>query len=672
MAMIDDISHHSGNKGKHWFDRRIWSAHRWHCVHGSPMHSIPNGAVVALQPGHDDCTGNQTHMQPLLPSESCEDDPLCALVHHSQRFSPLVELDDAQKIMWLQSQLIGNNLSFPTPFGVRQLAYADHAASGRSLLFIENFIIQHLLPFYGNTHTDDSFVGQRTSRMVKHAEEYIKQAVGGSDDDALLMCGSGCTGAIKRLQEVMGIAVSPVLRADTLDMIRSSAFSHEVDVNERWLVFVGPYEHHSNLLSWRQSLAEVREIPASDVEGRINMERLEEELRSARAQGRRKILGSFSACSNVTGLITDTRAIARLLHRHGALACFDFAAGGPHIQLDMRSSEEDGYDAMVMSPHKFLGGPGTPGLLLIRRSLYKLKNHPPSTCGGGTVDYVNGFNEEDTIYYEKIEEREEAGTPQILGKLRCALTFWVKESVGTKLIVQRENLFMEKVIKSFSSHENIKVLGGKQFNRAPILSFNIFKMEPESSTSGLGKQIHGRFVVKLLSDLFGVQLRGGCACAGPYGHALLGITPELSLTMRAYIQKGYGGLKPGWSRLSLSYCMLEEEVDYVVSAIVSVAKYGHRFLGLYDFDWKSGTWTYSKKRANELVGDDLASNFSSFRHVNDPTLVHPPECATCRNQAERFHHHLERAEAFSYLLPSCPPLRSIPSDVDPRDVYFLI
>ncbi|MCO5584010.1 hypothetical protein L7F22_037929 [Adiantum nelumboides] len=440
-------------------------------------------------------------------------------------------------------------------YSPRQLLYADHTASGRSLVFIEKFILQYVLPFYGNTHTEDSFVGRRTTSMVQKSAKYIKRCMGGTSNDALLFCGSGCTGALKRLQE-----------------------------------------HHSNLLSWRQSLAEVVEIPP-DEEGFIDLVALKTALDSPSYQRRRK-LGSFSACSNVTGLITDTRAVARLLHGHGAFACFDFAAGAPQVQIDMRSSNKDGYDAIVLSPHKFMGEPNTPGVLLMRKSLYMLGKFPPSTCGGGTVSYVNGFHEKDTLYVKEIEEREDSGTPQIVQKIRCALAFWVKDFIGTSVIEQRESFFIKKAITRLSDNPNVKLLGNLAAQRAPVLSFLVFSTSKESSAFHLsacvmqGKPLHGQFVVKLLNDLFGIQARGGCACAGPYGHLLLGVGQNQSRKLRSAIKRGYQGLKPGWARLSFPYDMTDKEVEYVLVAIEMVAKYGQCFLPLYDVDWKTGDWTF--------------------------------------------------------------------------------
>ncbi|CAN4081098.1 unnamed protein product [Withania somnifera] len=290
-----------------------------------------------------------------------------------------------KKLSWLRSQIIGENVDFETPFGKRRLTYADHTASGRSLRYIENYIINNVLPFYGNSHTSDSHVGYQTTKIVHEAAAYVKKCLGGGEEDAIIFCGSGSTAAIKRLQEVMAISVPSILREKVLTKCYRS------ETKERWVVFVGPYEHHSNILSWRQSLAEVVEI-GLDENGLVDMETLRIQLEYYKTTNR-PLLGSFSACSNVTGTYSDTRAIARLLHTNGAFACFDFAASAPYAKIEMRSGEIDGYDAVFISPHKFLGGPGTPGILVMNKALYRLRTSPPSTCGGGTVDFVNPYNE---------------------------------------------------------------------------------------------------------------------------------------------------------------------------------------------------------------------------------------------------------------------------------------
>jgi selenocysteine lyase/cysteine desulfurase len=401
----------------------------------------------------------------------------------------------------------------------------------------------------GNTHTVDSYVGLHTGELAGEAARYVKRSLGGGPRDALLFCGTGCTAAIKRLQEVAGMAVPPTLRSLVLEALPPS---------ERWVVFLGPYEHHSNLLSWRESLAEVVEIGLRQDDGLLDVGALEAALAAPEHAGR-PMLGSFSACSNVTGLRTDTRAVARLLHRHGAFACFDFACSAPYVGIDMRSGEPDGYDAVFLSGHKFLGGPGSPGILAMSSRLYRLRGTAPSTSGGGTVLYVSAYGHGDTVYCEDTEEREDAGTPAIIQKVRAALAFRVKDWVGEACIEEREQRMLALALRRIRKAANPSLsllLGGatgSTARRLPVLSFVVYPpvdvdREPSSGTElardGGGNeelgvvrpQLHCRFVTKLLNDLFGVQARGGCACAGPYGHRLLGITPARAKAIKSAVQ----------------------------------------------------------------------------------------------------------------------------------------
>lgn len=569
-----------------------------------------------------------------------------------------------RRLAWLRSQIVGDDVEFDSPFGRRRLTYADHTASGRSLRYIENFIIKNVLPFYGNTHTSDSHVGHRTTKMLHEAAEYIKKCLGGRQNDAIMFCGSGTTAAIKRLQEVIGIAVPSTLRERLIKCLSNE---------ERWVVFVGPYEHHSNLLSWRQSLAEVIEIGLDD-NGLIDIEDLRRRLETYR-HANRPILGSFSASSNVTGISSDTRGISQLLHQYGGFACFDFAASGPYEKIDMRSGKFDGYDAIFLSPHKFLGGPGSPGILLMRKALYQLRSSAPSTCGGGTVNYVNGFSEKDTLYLNDIEERESGGTPQIIQTIRASLAFWVKEYISHQVIKEQEDIYIEKALNRLLPNKNIWVLGNTTARRQAILSFLIHSTSNSSSTGMIherdgtdnkdvndhevlymwretgkrrGKPLHGPFIAAVLNDVFGIQARGGCACAGPYGHNLLHVNEPSTLAIRSAIEKGYAGVKPGWTRLSFPYYMFNEEFEFILTAIEFLAIYGHRFLPLYHFNWKTGSWTFKKREFKDLVVEENKDNINKFES------------------------YLIRAKQIVKLLPKFPSQRKIPQDINPNLLFFQV
>ncbi|KAJ3678049.1 hypothetical protein LUZ60_001852 [Juncus effusus] len=573
------------------------------------------------------------------------------------------EVDD--KISWVRAQLIGENLEFDTPFGRRRLTYADHTASGRSLKYIENYIVQDVLPFYGNTHTEDSCVGSKTSRTIQEASSYIKRCMGAGANDVLLFCGSGTSGAIKRLQEFMGIFVPSILKDRITQTLKEE---------ERWVVFTGPYEHHSNLLSWRNSTAEVVEI-GLDETGLIDLDELRNEIASLKYMNR-PMLGSFSACSNVTGIVSDTRAIARVLHSHGAFACFDFAASGPYEEIHMRSGELDGYDAIFLSPHKFVGGPGTPGVLLLNKSLYMLGSSAPSACGGGTVAYVNGFNEKDTLYYDDIEKREDFGTPPIIQTVRAALVFWVKEFVGHEVINLYEEAFASSAMRRLLNHPNIVILGNTGVHRLPIFSFLVYPGSSSSATfsnNDKGKPLHGRFAAKLLNDLFGIQARGGCACAGPYGHHLLDVDKELSLCIRSSIEQGYNGIKPGWTRISFCYYMSKEEFGFILSCVEFIATYGHLFLPLYNFDWVTGDWIFRKRTLKyHLLSQELdifTSHDTIYKEKNTRNIE--KETKEEKIMEQKFESYLENARRITLsLYESSMPYHGLPKDVDPRLALF--
>jgi selenocysteine lyase/cysteine desulfurase len=472
----------------------------------------------------------------------------------------------------LRGDIVGEDACVRTPFGERRMAYADHIASGRPLASVEERLLRSVLPLYANTHTEDSATGAYTTHLVHEATAYIKKRLGADDRYRLVFAGSGTTGAIKRMQEILGLAVPSTLRERVLGVLTPE---------ERPVVFVGPYEHHSNELSWRESLAEVVTIPL-DEGGALDLGALQRALEEPRFAGRPKI-GSFSAASNVTGIVTDVRAVARLLHEHRAAAFFDFAASAPYVEIDVRPGQPDGIDAVFLSPHKFLGGPGSPGLLLFDQMLYD--QPAPTTAGGGTVSFVSHGGH---WFVEDIEMREDAGTPAILQKLRAAMAFEVKERVGAKRIEERERAFIGEAITRLREHPNLHLLGNLDAPRLAVISFEVRSGE---------RILHPRFVTRLLNDLFGIQGRAGCSCAGPYGHDLLGIDAERSRALHEAIEAGFEGVRPGWSRISFHYAISDETFRFLLDAVTFVAENGERFLPLYRFDWRTGAWTHEADAA---------------------------------------------------------------------------
>lgn len=498
----------------------------------------------------------------------------------------------------IRESVIGSDHYIDTTFGKKPLVYADYTASGRSLGFIEDYIRDHVLPFYANSHTETSYTGAQTTALREQAREMIRKAVNANDDDAVILCGSGATVAVNKLVDILNLR----LPADLNDRY---ALLEKIPLNERPVVFVGGYEHHSNELPWRESIAVVVVIPLDD-NGLLDVACLEKALNEY--EDRPLKIGSFSAASNVTGIKTNVNGVNTLLKQQGALAFWDYAAAAPYVGINMNpessgdsddSDDSDGSDcakdAVFISPHKFVGGPGTPGVLVVKKSL--MNNRVPAMPGGGTVLYVTP---EDHVFTSDLERKEEGGTPAIVESVRAGLAFSLQQQVGTDVIEAREESFVRRALEAWKQSPNMDVLGNTEVDRLAIVSFRIKHDD---------KFLHYGFVAALLNDLFGIQARGGCSCAGPYGHQLLGMNMDYSKAIEAELLNGNMLLRPGWVRINFNYFIDEETYQYIVGAIQLVAEHGWRLLPFYHFDQASGVWRYQDKKI------PLSSNLNDIHKV---------------------------------------------------------
>lgn len=456
-------------------------------------------------------------------------------------------------IDWLRCGLIGEGTMVPGPHGPNPLIYADYVASGRALRQIEEFVTDRILPFYANSHTEASYCGQMMTRLRKQARQIILTACGGDARHAVVFTGSGATAGLNRLAKLF------------FDPERRDA---------QPLVIIGPYEHHSNILPWRESGAEVLQV-VEGPEGGPDLQALEEVLIT---HAGRPIIGAFSAMSNVTGIVTDVTKTTRLLKAHGALSVWDYAGGAPYLEIDMGGETDAEIDAVVLSPHKFIGGPGASGVLILRRAV--VKRDIPTLPGGGTVSFVSPWAHD---YSPDVVAREEAGTPNVVGDLRAALCFLVKDAIGARYTARRLEELRSRAEAAWAKTPGLRFLGNRAARRMPIFSFLVEVPN--------GQRVHQQLITRMLSDLHGVQARGGCACAGPYGHQLLDIDQTQSEAFRTAITLGQEIEKPGWTRLGFSALMTDEKADKIIEAVNAVARAPRLLRDSYNVDTRTARFT---------------------------------------------------------------------------------
>lgn len=447
----------------------------------------------------------------------------------------------------LRDGLIGKGWPVPGPFGDHPMIYADYVASGRALAQVEDFVRDTLLPFYANSHTEASYCGGFMTRLRRQARATIARLCSADDSYAVVFAGSGATAGINKLVSLFGIREA-------------------VAAGQKVRIVLGPYEHHSNILPWRESGAEVVEVIEA-AEGGPNLEVLKAHL----AVPADLVVCAMSAASNVTGILVDVASVTRLVKAADALMVWDYAGGGPYVRVNVRPAQDDPADAIVISPHKFIGGPAASGVLIVRKAA--VVGAKPSSPGGGTVRFVSPSGHD---YSDSIEAREEAGTPNVVGDIRAALAFLVKEAIGQDVIDARNRELAGRAIRAWHDCLNLELLGNLDAHRLPIFAFRI--------SDGQGGYVHQQLVTRLLSDRFGIQARGGCACAGPYVHRLLDIDDEQSNDMRAAILGGDEVKKPGFTRLNFSVLMTDDEVSFILRSVAQLAADAARYTCMYVCD----------------------------------------------------------------------------------------
>ena len=479
-------------------------------------------------------------------------------------------INQSNTVEFVRSGLIGDDIEIKGPFGPIRLIYADYVASGRALDQVEDFIRQRVLPYYANSHTEASYCGSFMTELRKASREEVARMTGAGQGTSVVFTGAGSTSAINRLVSLLDL-------------------SGIIDRGKRALVLVGPYEHHSNLLPWRESGAEVIEIQEGSQGGPCKKHLIQVLKNVASAE---IIVGAFSAASNVTGFMTDVSDVTRILKTYNAIAIWDYGCGAPYMSMSMGSDCNDSKDAIVFSPHKFLGGPGASGVMIVRDAV--VRSLIPSLPGGGTVSFVSPWGQ---TYFDTIQRREEGGTPNILGDIRVALAMLTKEALGQDWLDSRNKYLCEKAFSIWEKNPRLEFMGGNRSPKLPIFSFRVM--------DGNGGYVHHQFFTRLLSDVAGVQARGGCACAGAYAHRLLGINQEQSAIIEQSVKHGNELEKPGWIRLNLSAIMTDDKVDRVISAVDDLALSAMNYQSYYHVDAKNARFIPILRNTNK--GTDTTS-----------------------------------------------------------------
>jgi selenocysteine lyase/cysteine desulfurase len=470
-----------------------------------------------------------------------------------------------------RKNIIGIDSMIRTPAGIRKIIYADWIASGRLYKPIEEILTSEIGPMVGNTHSESSEIGKLMTRAYHHAHLIIKQHVNANEDDVIITAASGMTGVVCKFQRILGLKIPEKLEKYL-----------QIPEDERPVVFITHLEHHSNHTSWLETIADVVVIEP-DESLTVNPDHLQEEIK--KYDNRKFKIGAFSGCSNVTGYIPPYYELARIMHSHGGVCFVDFAASAPYLDINMHPEDPmEALDGIFFSPHKFLGGPGSSGVLIFNKNLYK--NRIPDHPGGGTVNWTNRWNE--YSYVMDVEAREDGGTPGFLQAYKAALSIRLKEKMGTGLIHQREKELLDIAFSRLPEVPGLKILAENVRERLGVISFFI-------------EGIHHNLITRLLNDLYGIQVRGGCSCAGTYGHFLLNVDYDLSHQITQHIDQGDLSMKPGWVRLSIHPTMTDEELNKIIFALHDISNNIKKYQTDYilqkstnEFDHVSFTMDYER------------------------------------------------------------------------------
>ena len=440
-----------------------------------------------------------------------------------------------------RNNILGIDQTFESPYGTQKMVYTDWTASGRLYTPIEEKMLQDFGPFVANTHTQTTVSGTTMTHAYHKARQIIKEHVNAGPDDVLITTGTGMTGAVNKFQRILGLKIPEQIKG-----------LFELKEEDRPVVFVSHMEHHSNQTSWLETIATVEVIPSNE-NGLFCMENLYRLLEKYKKRDVK--IASITSCSNVTGIKTPYHEIAKVMHQHDGFCFVDFACSAPYIAIDMHPEDaERCLDAIFMSPHKFLGGPGSSGVLVFNKKLYK--NLVPDCPGGGTVDWTTPWGTHKFI--ENIEEREDGGTPGFLQVIRASLAIKLKEKMGVDNMMAREEELLAYFFERMKAHPNISVLAHGHTHRLGVLSLNI-------------EGLHHDLAVKILNDRFGIQSRGGCSCAGTYGHYLLQIDQKRSSEILEKVSCGFTEMKPGWVRVSIHPTTSNQEMEYVCDCLIALA-----------------------------------------------------------------------------------------------------